>query len=185
MSLPEILLLAIGLAMDCFAVSLGIGTTRYIVGPRPLFRLSFHFGLFQAAMPVLGWLVGTQIAGLVAAFDHWVAFGLLTFVGVRMIRSGLDADGESHSRDPSRGRMLILLSIATSIDAFAIGLSLAMLQVQILLPVLVIGVVTGGLSLAGLLVGHRLGHAFGKRMEIVGGLILIMIGFRVLVSHMI
>lgn len=184
MSFLEILLMAVGLAMDCFAVSLGIGTTRYIKGPRPLFRLSFHFGLFQAAMPVLGWLVGTQIAALVAAFDHWVAFGLLVFVGVRMIRSGLDAESESHVSDPSRGRMLILLSVATSIDAFAIGLSLAMLRVQILLPVLVIGVVTGGLSLFGLLVGHRLGRAFGKRMEVVGGLILIAIGLRILLSHL-
>lgn len=184
MSFLEIFLMAIGLAMDCFAVSLGIGTTRYITGPRPLFRLSFHFGLFQAVMPVLGWLVGTQIASLVAAFDHWVAFGLLAFVGVRMIRSGLDVESESHGSDPSRGRMLILLSIATSIDAFAIGLTLAMLKVQIVLPVLVIGVVTGGLSLFGLLVGNRLGHAFGKRMEVVGGLILIAIGVRILLSHL-
>ncbi|MGC8781744.1 MAG: manganese efflux pump MntP family protein, partial [Anaerolineae bacterium] len=132
----------------------------------------------------LGWLVGTQIANLVAAFDHWVAFGLLAFVGVRMIRSGLDGESESHPRDPSRGRMLILLSIATSIDALAIGLSLAMLQVRIFLPVLIIGTVTGGLSLFGLLVGHRLGRAFGKRMEVIGGLLLIAIGLRVLLSHM-
>ncbi len=176
--------MAVGLATDCFAVSLGIGTTRYIKGPRPLFRLSFHFGLFQAVMPVLGWLVGTQIVHLVAAFDHWVAFGLLAFVGVRMIRSGWDAESESHGRDPSRGHLLILLSIATSIDAFAIGLILAMLKVPISLPILIIGVVTGGLSLFGLLVGNRFGHAFGKRMEVIGGLTLIAIGFRILLSHM-
>lgn len=184
MTLLEILLMAVGLAMDCFAVSLGIGTTRYASGRRPLFRLSFHFGLFQALMPVLGWLVGTQIAGLVAAFDHWLAFGLLGFVGVRMIRSGLDVEGESHSRDPSRGRTLIMLAIATSIDAFAIGLTLAMLRVQIFLPVLTIGLVAGALSLVGLKVGRRLGQVFGKRMEIIGGIILIIIGLRVLLSHM-
>lgn len=183
MTIAEILLLAVGLAMDCFAVSLGIGTTRYASGRRSLFRLSFHFGLFQALMPMLGWVIGTRIAGLVAAFDHWLAFGLLGFVGIRMIRSGLDADGESHSTDPSRGGTLILLAIATSIDAFAIGLTLAMLQVHILLPVVVIGLVAGGLSLFGLKIGHRLGQSFGKRMEIVGGALLIVIGFRVLLSH--
>jgi putative Mn2+ efflux pump MntP len=184
MTFLEILLLAVGLAMDCFAVSLGIGATRYASGRRPLFRLSFHFGLFQAVMPALGWLVGVQIASLVAAFDHWLAFGLLGFVGVRMIRSGLDTAGESHRTDPSRGGTLIMLAIATSIDAFAIGLTLAMLRMQIFFPVLVIGLVAGGLSLVGLKIGRRLGQAFGKRMEILGGVILILIGIRVVLSHM-
>jgi manganese efflux pump family protein len=100
-----------------------------------------------------------------------------------MIRAGLDPHGESHTGDPSRGGTLIMLSIATSIDAFAIGLSLAMLRVSIWYPAVVIGVVTGGLSLAALLVGHRLGKAFGKRMEVLGGLILIGIGLRVVISH--
>lgn len=184
MTLLEVLLMALGLAMDCFAVSLGIGTTQYASGPRPLFRLSFHFGLFQALMPVLGWLVGAQVADVVAAFDHWLAFGLLGFVGVRMIRSGLDVTGESHATDPSRGSTLILLSIATSIDALAIGLTLAMLRVQIFFPILMIGLVAGGLSLVGLKVGRQLGQNFGKRMEIIGGIILILIGLRVLLSHM-
>jgi putative Mn2+ efflux pump MntP len=184
MSFSEILVMAVGLAMDCFAVSLGIGTTGYANNPRALFRLSYHFGLFQALMPVLGWLVGTQISGLVSSFDHWIAFGLLAFVGVRMIRSGLDAEGESHTKDPSRGGTMVMLSVATSIDAFAIGLTLAMLQVDILYPSVVIGVVTGILSLIGLLLGGRLGAAFGKRMEVIGGVLLIFIGLRVLLSHL-
>jgi putative Mn2+ efflux pump MntP len=100
MNLIEILLIAVGLAMDCFAVSLGIGTTRFASGPRPRFRLSFHFGLFQALMPVLGWLVGTRVAGLVSAFDHWIAFGLLALVGVRMIRSGLEPIAKATARIP-------------------------------------------------------------------------------------
>jgi len=177
--------MAVGLAMDCFAVSLGIGTTGYANNPRALFRLSYHFGLFQALMPVLGWLVGIQISGLVSSLDHWIAFGLLGFVGVRMIRSGLDTEGESHTKDPSRGGTMVLLSVATSIDAFAIGLTLAMLNVEILYPSLVIGVITGILSLIGLLVGGRLGAKFGKRMEIIGGVLLIFIGFRVLLSHLV
>ncbi len=170
--------------MDAFAVCLGAGTTRHIEGPRPAFRLSFHFGLFQALMPVLGWLAGTSVAALIEGFDHWIAFGLLAFVGARMIRSGFDRDGESQSADPSRGATLIMLSIATSIDAFAIGLSLAMLRVQILYPAVVIGIVAAGMSLIGLRLGRRLGDAFGKRMEGIGGLILIGIGVRVVISHL-
>ena len=184
MSFLEVLLIALGLAMDAFAVCLGAGTTRHIEGPRPAFRLSFHFGLFQALMPVLGWLAGISVAALIEGFDHWIAFGLLAFVGARMIRSGFDRDGESQSADPSRGATLIMLSIATSIDAFAIGLSLAMLRVQILYPAVVIGIVAAGMSLIGLRLGRRLGDAFGKRMEVIGGLILIGIGVRVVISHL-
>jgi putative Mn2+ efflux pump MntP len=184
MSFFEVVLIAIGLAMDAFAVSLGIGTTQYAHGPRPLFRLSFHFGLFQALMPVLGWIVGARVAHLIAPIDHWIALALLAFVGVRMIRSGLDAAGETHQRDPSRGSTLVLLSIAVSIDAFAVGLSLAMLEVSIIYPAIVIGIITGCLSLFGLLAGERLGQRFGKRMEVLGGLILIAIGVQVVVSHL-
>ena len=144
MSFVEVLLIALGLAMDAFAVCLGAGTTRHINGPRPVFRLSFHFGLFQALMPVLGWLVGSTVQRWIAPFDHWIAFALLAFVGVRMIRSGLDANGEAHATDPSRGATLIMLSVATSIDALAVGLSLAVLSVGIIYPAIVIGIVAGG-----------------------------------------
>lgn len=184
MSFIEILLIALGLAMDAFAVCLGAGTTRFVNGPRPVFRLAFHFGLFQALMPVLGWLAGTRIQQFIASFDHWVAFGLLAFVGVRMIRSGFDANSEAHLTDPSRGGTLVMLAVATSIDAFAIGLSLAVLQVAVFLPALVIGVVAAALSLVGLSIGSQLGKAFGKRMEVVGGLILLAIGIRVVLTHL-
>jgi putative Mn2+ efflux pump MntP len=183
-SFVEVLLIAVGLAMDAFAVSLGIGTTGQANSPRPIFRLSFHFGLFQAFMPVLGWFAGSRVAGLVANVDHWVALALLSLVGVRMIRSGLDPNGETHVNDPSRGGTLVILAVATSIDAFAVGLSLGMLHVTILYPAAVIGVVTGSLSLVGLLAGGRLGKVFGKRMEILGGLILIGIGLRIVISHL-
>ena len=184
MSFIEVLLIALGLAMDAFAVCLGAGTTQRVSGPRPAFRLAFHFGLFQALMLVLGWLLGFTVERLIAGFDHWIAFGLLAFVGARMIRSGLDPDGETHAADPSRGATLVLLSVATSIDAFAVGLSLAVLNVNIIYPAIVIGLVAAGMSLLGLLLGQRLGKAFGKRMEIVGGLILIGIGVRVLIAHL-
>jgi manganese efflux pump family protein len=185
MSLIEILLMAVGLAMDAFAVSLGIGTTGRADSLRARFRLAFHFGLFQFLMPVLGWLGGTQVERWINTFDHWVAFGLLLFVGGRMIRSGLGASEEIEPSDPSRGRELLILSIATSIDALAIGLSLAMLRVNVLQPSVIIGVVTGGLSMGGLLLGGRLGTTFGKRTEVVGGLILIGIGLRVLITHLV
>ena len=184
MSFVEILLIALGLAMDAFAVCVGAGTTRFVNGPRPVFRLAFHFGLFQALMPVLGWLAGIRIERFIAAFDHWIAFGLLAFVGVRMIRSGLDPNDEALVTDPSRGGTLVMLSVATSIDAFAIGLSLAVLRVDVFFPALVIGVVAAALSLVGLSVGSRLGKLFGKRMAIVGGLILIAIGVRVVLTHL-
>lgn len=184
MAFFDILLIALSMAMDAFAVSLGIGTTRLAVAPRSLFRLSFHFGLFQFFMPVLGWLAGSSFAHLISSFDHWLAMGLLTFIGGRMIRSGLDSEVVTYVRDPSRGWNLVMLAVATSIDALAIGLSLGMLQVGILYPSLVIGAVTASLSLLGLLIGHRLGQRFGKRMAVIGGVILVGIGLRILISHL-
>jgi putative Mn2+ efflux pump MntP len=184
MGFIEILMIAVGLAMDAFAVSLAAGTSGSAVGPRAAFRLSFHFGLFQFMMPVVGWFLGARIAPLISSVDHWIAFGLLVFVGMRMIRSGFNQGGKVYATDPSRGLTLVVLAIATSIDALAIGLSLAMLRVKIWYPSVVIGVVTSGLSLFGLRVGTRLGARFGKRMEIAGGAILALIGLRMLLSHL-
>ncbi len=178
------LLVAVGLAMDAFAVSLGIGTTGVAKQPRPIFRLSFHMGLFQGLMTFLGWLAGSTVAGLISAFDHWIALGLLAFVGTRMIRSGLHPEAETQKNDPSRGGSLMMICVATSIDAMAVGLSLAMLKIEILSPSLTIGVVTLGLSLLGLLAGNQLGEKFGQRMEILGGIILNGIGLRILITHL-
>jgi putative Mn2+ efflux pump MntP len=185
MPIWTIFLIAIGLAMDCFAVSLGVGTAGTARGLRPTFRLFFHFGLFQAGMTLLGWLAGKTVVTYIASVDHWVAFALLAFVGVRMIRGGLKkAGGEPAIPDPSRGLTLVVLSIATSIDALAVGLSLALLAVNVLWAALLIGGVSAILSLAGLLLGNQLGLRFGKSMEILGGVILIGIGLRVLITHL-
>jgi putative Mn2+ efflux pump MntP len=181
-----ILLIAIGLAMDCFAVSLGVGTAGTAVGTRPTFRLFFHFGLFQGGMTLLGWLAGKTVVSYIAAVDHWVAFGLLAFVGVRMIRGGLQKESEEPAiPDPSRGMTLVMLSIATSIDALAVGLSLALMSVNVFGSAVLIGGVSAALSLVGLSLGNQLGLRFGKSMEVVGGLILIGIGLRVLITHLI
>ncbi len=177
-------LIAIGLAMDVFAVSLGIGTLQAVHTPGYVFRLSFHFGLFQGLMTFLGWLAGNSIASLIASFDHWVAAGLLAIVGIRMVRSGFDSKSVSYNSDPSRGVLLIMLSIATSIDALAVGIRFAVLSVNILSSSLIIGITSSALSLVGLRLGHRLGTIFGKRMEILGGVILLLIGVRILISHL-
>jgi manganese efflux pump family protein len=180
-----IFLIAIGLAMDCFAVSLGVGTAGTATGLRPTFRLFFHFGLFQAGMTLLGYLAGKTVVTYISAIDHWVAFGLLVFVGVRMIRGGLRKEGEEPTiPDPSRGLTLVMLSIATSIDALAVGLSLALLDVNVFWSALLIGGVSASLSLVGLTLGNQLGIRFGKTMEVIGGVILIGIGMRVLITHL-
>jgi putative Mn2+ efflux pump MntP len=184
MTFFEILLIAIGMAMDAFAVCLGAGTQPATTGPRPTFRLAFHFGLFQFLMPLLGWLAGTTVVGFIADFDHWVAFGLLVFVGVRMLRSSFGAEEEIQKADPSRGLTMVMLSIAVSIDALAIGLTLAFLKISVWYPALVIGVVTGLISWLGVRIGGRLGSVFGKRMEALGGLILIVIGIRIVILHL-
>ena len=184
MNFPEIFLIALSMAMDAFAVCLGAGTRPTTNGLRPTFRLAFHFGLFQFLMPVVGWFAGTTILRYIAAYDHWIAFGLLAFVGVRMIRSGFNGTEEDQDTDPSRGWTLVLLSIAVSIDALAVGLSLGLIGVTIWYPAVVIGVVTGLVAWLGLRLGNKLGEKFGKRMEIAGGVILILIGVRILLAHL-
>jgi len=184
MNYLEILLIALSMAMDAFAVCLSAGTQEQTSGPRSTFRLAFHFGLFQFLMPILGWFAGTTIVGYIAAYDHWIAFGLLAFVGGRMIWAGFHPDKEGKKNDPSRGWSLVLLSIAVSIDALAVGLSLAIVGVTIWVPAVVIGIVTGLVSWLGLRLGNKLGERFGKRMETAGGIILILLGIRILLSHL-
>jgi putative Mn2+ efflux pump MntP len=184
MDFAEIILIASGLAMDASAVSLVAAASGYADTARARFRLSFHFGLFQCLMPVVGWLLGMSLVSHVSSFDHWIAFGLLAFVGGRMVLAGMNPSVESYTKDPSRGFTLVLLSIATSIDALAIGLSLAMLDVTIWYPSVIIGIITSCFCLLAIGIGRRLGVVFGKRMEIFGGLILIAIGLRILLSHL-
>lgn len=185
MSFWTIFLIAVGLAMDCFAVSLGAGTAGVVNGKRPVFRLFFHFGLFQGGMTVLGWLGGTTIEPYIASLDHWIALALLAFVGLRMVREGLQkAEEASFKTDPTRGSTLVMLSVATSIDALAVGLSLAMLKVNVFGAALVIGAVSSIFSLVGLLVGKQLGLRFGKVMEVIGGVILLGIGVRIVITHL-
>jgi manganese efflux pump family protein len=185
MSTLEILAVAVALSMDAFAVSLAAGATAFARSARARFRLSFHFGLFQCLMPIAGWLVGTSVARYIESVDHWVAFGLLGFVGIRMLMAAFrEGEEDASPRDPSRGATLVMLSVATSIDALAVGLTLAMLEVGIWYASAIIGVVTGLLSLAAIRLGNRLGERFGRRMEAAGGTILVVIGVRILLQHL-
>ena len=184
MEFITITLISLGLAMDALAVSLGIGTSGQIPTLRGKLRLAFHFGIFQSGMTALGWLAGDTIIQYVKGIDHWIAFVLLAYVAFNLIRSGLSKEGKAFDQDPSTGKVLVILSIATSIDAFAVGLSIALMNVPVLLSVLMIGLVAFLLSVIGLFAGIRLGEKFGKRMEIVGGLILLAIGFRVVLTHL-
>jgi len=183
MSFLEILIIAFGLAADAFAVSVGAGASGLPDERRSMIRLSFHFGLFQFLMPVLGWMAGLEVARWVEVYDHWIAFILLAWVGARMMQSGLKNESIHQGRDPSRGKMLVMLSIATSIDALAIGFSLALLNISIWYPAVVIGVITGGTSFLGILIGKKLSYRIGKTAAIVGGLLLILIGVRIVFSH--
>ena len=185
MSVFEILSLAMGLAMDASAVCFAAAASGHAKDPRAIFRLTFHFALFQALMPVAGWALGLSVVSYFSAIDHWIAFALLAFVGMGMIKAGMGDENDNPSKDPSRGMTMVILSVATSIDALAIGLSLAMLKVDILSPALTIGLVTLTMSLIAVFLGSRMGGVFGKRMEVFGGVVLLCIGSKILWSHMV
>jgi putative Mn2+ efflux pump MntP len=147
-------------------------------------RVGIFFGTFQALMPVLGWLAGLSVADLIAAVDHWVAFALLAIIGSKMIIESVRLESREKQRDPMNVYLLLTLAVATSIDAFAVGITFALLDVSIVTPIVVIGVVTFSMSFLGVYLGNRVGHLFERRIEIVGGLILIGIGLRILIEHL-
>lgn len=184
MTFVEIILIALGLAMDSFAVSISAAATGMINNKRAVFRIAFHFGLFQAMLPVLGWFFGIYLEPLTGYLSHYIAVILLLIIGIRMVREGMSKDGHLFTRDPSRGSRMVLLSLATSIDAFAIGFSMAMLRVVIWYPVLIIGIITSLVSVTGIMLGRKLRQYFGQRMEIIGGCILILIAIRILIESL-
>ncbi|MFH2092094.1 MAG: manganese efflux pump MntP family protein [Pseudomonadota bacterium] len=180
MTIFEMILIAAGLAMDASAVSLAAAAAGFARDGRAIFRLAFHFGLFQFLMPIIGWFLGISFVLYVKSFDHWIAFFLLAFVGFRMVCEGLDPKPAEQKKDPSRGMTMVMLSVATSIDALAVGLSLAVLEVDIWYPSIMIGVITAMMSYLAIRIGTRMGALFGSRMEIVGGIVLMGIGLKIL-----
>lgn len=181
----SIFFIALGLSADCFAVTLSGSIAMQTFSKLQVFRTSLTFGLFQAAMPVLGWLAGKSIIDIISDYDHWIAFALLTIVGGKMIWESFRKEGNSQKQDFTKGLLLITLGIATSIDALAVGLSFAVLQVNIALAVSIIGIIAFLVTLLSFVIGKKLGKFAGKRAEAIGGIILIIIAFRVLLSHLI
>lgn len=172
--------------MDAFAVAMASGVYLRNVTARQFFRLSWHFGLFQALMPVVGWYAGGAVRHWIEPYDHWVAFVLLAFVSGDMLRQTFEKDAkEPILRDPSRGFRLVILSVATSIDALAVGLSLSVLKVAIWTPALIIGITAAVFTLTGLFLGSRAGsfQALRRYSAFFGALVLFAIGVRILYSH--
>lgn len=170
--------------MDAFAVAIAAGIYLKQVSFRQTFRLSWHFGLFQALMPVMGWSVGLSVKNLIESYDHWAAFGLLAFVALNMARGAL-LEEKKERKDPTRGFTLILLAIATSIDALAVGFSFSILNVSIWLPALITGLVAGLFTVIGLQISKLIGGAgkISKSAELAGSFVLLAIGLRILYEH--
>ncbi|MGC8737198.1 MAG: manganese efflux pump MntP family protein [Candidatus Hydrogenedens sp.] len=184
--------IAVALAMDAFAVSISISALLKNVQPRQTFRLSFHFGLFQALMPVLGWYTGNLVGQWFLAYDHWIAFFILWAIGGKIVYQSISDIKEEEKQiatepkknDPTRGLSLVMLSIATSIDAYAVGLSFAFIGVSIWFPSFWIGITAGFLTLIGMQLGSYVGKKFGKSMEIIGAILLFIIGIKILIDHL-
>ena len=183
MDLITIIFVAIGLGVDAFSVAIGIGAANKKRSWAPVLRLAATFGLFQFAMPIVGWLAGLTVVNIIGGIDHWIAFALLAYVGGKMIWEGFEKDSDEERADQTRGLPLLLLSIATSIDALAVGFGFSILKVPILLPATIIGIVCFLMTAIGMVFGKALAKIFGKKVEIFGGLVLIGIGIKILIDH--
>jgi len=174
----EMLAIAVALAMDAFAVSIAVGVSLGSVSFRQTFRLAWHFGLFQALMPIIGWSAGTTVRSLIEIYDHWLAFGLLALIGLKMI-------WEAFNNDSFEAVTLVMFSIATSIDALAVGFSISLIKMSIWAPILIIGTVAGIFTVIGLQFGKKLGSIprLSYYAEIAGGTVLLVLGFKVLHEH--
>lgn len=188
----QTILIALALAMDAFAVSIGSGVCVPYIKPFHALRASLAFGIFQFAMPVAGWLLGGAFKSLIQGFDHWIAFALLAFIGGKMAVESFEVEDPAACSDEERARgdvrnfwTLMVLSVATSVDALAVGLSYSVLGTPILLPAAVIGIVTFGLCAVGIEFGKRIGARFERWAELGGGIVLVGIGVKILLEHIV
>ena len=179
----DLLGIAVGLAMDAFAVSIAAGLSIGNLTSRHIFRIAFHFGFFQAAMPVIGWLLGSTVSKFVLSWGNWISFILLAIIGGKMLLERGGEEEERKTADPSKGWMLIFLSVATSIDALAVGVGMALLRVEILLPCVVIGLVACVFSTVGICGASRIGSRWSGAANKIGGCVLILIGLRILCGY--
>jgi putative Mn2+ efflux pump MntP len=180
---PSLVLIGLALAMDCLAVSFTIGACRSTRRLEAALILGLIFGLFQAGMTLLGWLLGSGFASVISAYDHVVASSLLFLIGAKMIIDGIRDEKGENPPDIFSPSTVILLAVATSIDALAIGMSFAFLEVSPVLPAVIIGVIAAGVTIFGVFAGCRVGEILGRRVDIIGGAILILIGVRILIEH--
>jgi len=183
MDLVTIIVIAVGLAMDAFAVSIVSGSVYQQLHLRHALRMAVFFGGFQAVMPLIGSLAGISIREYIADYDHWVAFGLLAAVGGKMIYESFKIESAEKNLDPSNVLVLLVLALATSIDALAIGITLSLIVSSIAVAVIIIGLVAFVLSYLGVFVGKRFGHFFENKIEALGGLILIGLGVKIMLEH--
>lgn len=182
----EILLIGVGLSMDAFAVSICKGLGMHRINYRHAVVIALFFGVFQGLMPVIGWLVGSSFAAYVTTFDHWIAFGLLAIVGGKMLWDAFHDEDEACEIDESKldVRELFMLAIATSIDALAVGISFSFLEINIAAAAFIIGITTFVLSLVGVVFGNRFGTRFERPAQILGGVVLVLIGLKILLEHL-
>lgn len=184
MGIIELLLIAVGLSMDAFAVSICKGLSTGGSQKRNALIIGLFFGGFQGVMPLIGWGLGTGFAPYIMPWDHWIAFVLLAIIGGRMVWGALHPEAEASSCEILNLKEVMLLAIATSIDALAVGITFAFLQVSILPAVSMIALVTFGLSFMGVFIGNRCGTSLGRRAELVGGIVLVLIGLKILLEHL-
>ena len=184
MSIISIIIIALALAMDAFAVAIASGITIKNLKTKHALTIGAWFGLFQAVMPLIGWFIGLRLQNFMSDIDHWIAFSLLSLVGCKMIYESFKIDTADEKKNPLDINTLLLLSIATSIDALAAGISFAMLDISIITPILMIGFITFLMSFAGVFIGNKAGHFFEKKIEIGAGIILIGIGTKILLEHL-
>ena len=185
LDLVTILGIAIAVSMDALVVSITNGFMMREFKVQHALRIAFFFGLFQALMPLIGWLAGISLASYIRTFDHWIAFGLLLVIGIKMLWECRKMDSDSSSRDCLHFPTLLLLSVATSIDALAVGISFALLDTAIFYPIAVIGAITFIICFIGVAVGSRITGFHGGKLEAAGGIILIIIGIKILLEHLI
>ena len=176
--------IGLGLSMDALAVSITSGASIKGLRVQHALKIALSFGLFQAIMPLIGWLAGLSLRNLISDIDHWIAFGLLTLIGFKMIYESFKLEAAEKKGNPLDGYVLLLLSIATSIDALAVGISFALLKITIASTVAIIGGITFCLCFAGTFVGNKVGHFFENKLEIAGGLVLVGMGIKILIEHL-
>ncbi|OGH41923.1 MAG: hypothetical protein A3H79_03875 [Candidatus Levybacteria bacterium RIFCSPLOWO2_02_FULL_36_8b] len=184
MDIINIVLIGLGLSMDAFAVSVGNGINIKAEKFKNALKAGVFFGIFQAFMPLIGWSVGINLKSFISSFDHWVAFGLLVLIGLKMIHESSKLNRDKSKNNLSSIKVLFMLAIVTSLDALIVGVSFAFINIPILTAAIIIGIITFTISFIGVFAGNRFGALFGKKAEIIGGLILILIGTKILLQHL-